>query len=135
MLKSFSEFKRTNTKYIHSGIINNNLCELEIHKPKINTPTKYVVTHHRFLKLIWLDAANEEGLAQVECPHEHLQGALELAAQGGRALPGLHALNTSRHQTARQHPPDPMRSNWLLWMHSMGLQPDLYICGGNEIGK
>lgn len=49
-------------------------------------------THHGLLKLIGLDAAHEEGLAGAQRAHQQLQRALELAAECGRALPGLGAL-------------------------------------------
>lgn len=48
--------------------------------------------HHGLLELVGLDAAHEEGLAGAQRAHQQLQGPLELAAECGRALPGLGAL-------------------------------------------
>lgn len=49
-------------------------------------------THHGLLELVRLDTAHEEGLAGTQCAHQQLQRPLELAAECGRALPGLRAL-------------------------------------------
>ena len=48
--------------------------------------------HHGLLEFIGLDAAHEEGLAGTQRPHQQLQRPLKLAAECGRALPGLGAL-------------------------------------------
>lgn len=55
-------------------------------------------SHHWFFELVGFYTANEERLTHTERPHQHLQGAFELAAQSGRALPRLNALQT--HKTS-----------------------------------
>lgn len=59
------------------------------------------VTYHGLLELIGLDAAHEEGLAGTQRAHQQLQRPLELAAECGRALPGLGALGGTDHGDGR----------------------------------
>ena len=45
--------------------------------------------YHRLLELVWLDASDEERVAQLQGRHEGLQGLLELGRQGRGPFPGL----------------------------------------------
>lgn len=56
------------------------------------SPREKSRTYHGLLVLIGFDAADKEGLAHAESPHQQLQGALELAAERRRALPRLCSL-------------------------------------------
>ena len=45
--------------------------------------------YHWLFVLVWLDASDKEGVAEVEGLHERLQRLFELGRQGGSSLPGL----------------------------------------------
>lgn len=56
-------------------------------------------SYHRFFELVGFYTANEERLTHAERPHQHLEGAFELTAQSGRALPRLSTLETHKVET------------------------------------
>lgn len=70
----------------------------------LRCPAAASAAHHGLLELVGLDAAHEEGLAGAQRAHQQLQRPLELAAQCGRALPGLGALWGVDHGDGRGRP-------------------------------
>ena len=53
--------------------------------------SKGSITHQRFLKLVWFDAPDEEGVALTEGGHQRLEALLELRAQRRGAFPRLRS--------------------------------------------
>lgn len=102
-------------------------------------PGKKSRTYHGLLVLIGLDAADEEGLAHTESPHQQLQRALELAAERRRALPRLCSLqnrSAERSGNERITLPFPSRTscNSRGWSREWG-QRWLKVVAGEGKGR